>query len=147
MKYFQHSLTDQPTELESLDKLQVEKSEALKYLLHVYPQETTFGDKKYDYCRLKLMARRHLEHKKKVSKREIEMRTDLELRAKEERERQKRKCQKQLREKGLQPLHRKRPMFIWKSMRIQARPEHERQREGTTSFTFSYMHTAPKLEW
>ena len=31
----------------------------------VYTQETTFGTWKYDYCRLKLMAQRHLEQKMK----------------------------------------------------------------------------------
>ena len=40
---------------------------------------TTFGDKKYDHCRLKLMAQRGLEQKKSrilISKREIETRTE-----------------------------------------------------------------------
>ena len=55
--------------------MQVEKSEELKYLLHFYTRETTFGDKKYDNCRLKLMVQRHLGQKKK---REIETRTGLQ---------------------------------------------------------------------
>ena len=57
------AITDRPTDsmLESLYKMQVERSEELKYLLQVHAQEMTFGDKKYDYCRLKLMAQRHLE--------------------------------------------------------------------------------------
>ena len=53
--------------LESLYKMQVEKSEELKHALHVYTHETSFGDKKYDYCRLTLMAHRHLEQKIKES--------------------------------------------------------------------------------
>ena len=47
--------------LESLYKMQVE------YVLHVYVQEKTFGDKNYDYCRLKLMTQRHREQKIKDS--------------------------------------------------------------------------------
>ena len=39
--------------LEALYRMQVEKSEELKYVLQVYAQETTFGDKKYDDCRWK----------------------------------------------------------------------------------------------
>ena len=42
--------------------MHVDKSEEMKDLLQVYAQETTFGDKKYDDCKLKLMAQRHLEH-------------------------------------------------------------------------------------
>ena len=42
-------------------KMQVENFEALAYLLQAYAQETTFGDKKCDYCRWKLVAERHLQ--------------------------------------------------------------------------------------
>ena len=35
---------------------------------------------------------------------------------------------------------------IWRFVRIQARPEQERPRKGTTSFTFSDRITAPKFE-
>ena len=35
-------------------------------MLHIHAQETTLGNKKYDYCRLKLMAQRHFEQKIKV---------------------------------------------------------------------------------
>ena len=61
------AVTDRPTDsiLESLYKIQVEKSEELKYLLQVYAQDTAFGDKRYDCCRLKLMVQRHLEQKSK----------------------------------------------------------------------------------
>ena len=38
--------------LESLYKMQVEKSDELKYLLQVYAEETTFGHKIYDDFRL-----------------------------------------------------------------------------------------------
>ena len=54
-------------------------------------------------------------------------------------------AKKQLRRR-LHPLDHDRPMFIRRSMRIQARPEPERQREGTTSFTFSDRFTAPTFE-
>ena len=47
--------------------MQVEKSEALTCLLRVDTQDTTFGDKEHDYCRLKLVAHRHLEQKKQDS--------------------------------------------------------------------------------
>ena len=52
------AVTDRPTDntLESLYRMQIEKSEELKHVLQVYAQETTFGDKKYDDCRLKLMV-------------------------------------------------------------------------------------------
>ena len=43
------------------------KSEELWYLLQVHAQETTFGVKKFFYCRLKLMAQRHIEQKIKDS--------------------------------------------------------------------------------
>ena len=48
------AVTDRFTDnlLESLYKMQVEKLEGLIYLLQVYAQETTFGDKKYDCCSL-----------------------------------------------------------------------------------------------
>ena len=50
--------TDRPTDsiLESVHKMQVEKSEEMEYLLQVNAQETTFGDKKYDSGRLKIMV-------------------------------------------------------------------------------------------
>ena len=59
--------------------MQVEKSEELKYLLHVYAQETTFGDKKYDYCRLKL-SKDFSNNKSRVLilQRDIETLTDLQ---------------------------------------------------------------------
>ena len=51
------AVTDRPTDsiLECRCKLQVEKSEGLEYLFQIYAQETTFGDKKYDYCKLELV--------------------------------------------------------------------------------------------
>ena len=59
------AVTDRPTDsmLETLYKMQVAKSEELNYLLQVYAPETTLGDEKYDYCRLKVMVQRHLEQK------------------------------------------------------------------------------------
>ena len=60
--YPRQLLTDLLT-TESLHNFQVDSSEALKHVLQVYVQATTFGDKKYDYCRLMLLARRHLEQK------------------------------------------------------------------------------------
>ena len=59
------AVTDRLTDsiLETLYKMQVEKSEGLKYLGQVFSQEATSGDKKCDYCRLKLMAQRHLVQK------------------------------------------------------------------------------------
>ena len=47
--------------------LQVEKSEESKFLVQVYAQETTFGHKKNDYCRLKFRRQRHLVQKIKDS--------------------------------------------------------------------------------
>ena len=45
--------------LESLYKTDVAKSEELKYFfVQVYVQETRFGDKKYDYCKLKLVVQK-----------------------------------------------------------------------------------------
>ena len=149
------AVTDRPTDnmLESLYKMQVEKSEELKYLVQVYVQETTIGDKKYDSCRLQLMAKkRYLVHKNQgfsfqseKSRRGQTCNRSSEQRY-SERNRQIQYAKKQLREKRLHPLDHKRPMFVWWSMRIQARPEHERQRDGTTSFTFAGRFTEPKLE-
>ena len=53
--------------LEICARCKLKKSEDLKYLLQVCAQETTFGDKTHDYCRLKLMAKRHLDNKIKDS--------------------------------------------------------------------------------
>ena len=63
------AVTDRPIGniLVSLYKMQVEKSEELKHALQVYTHKRTFGDKKYDYCRVKVMAHRYLEHKFKES--------------------------------------------------------------------------------
>ena len=47
--------------------MQIEKSKELKHLLQVYAQETTFGHKKSDYCRLELVAQGHLEQNIKGS--------------------------------------------------------------------------------
>ena len=68
------AVTDRLTDntLESLFKMQVEKSQEMKYLLQVF----ALGDKTYNHCRLKLMAPRHLEQKILISKRDIETRTD-----------------------------------------------------------------------
>ena len=55
------------------------------------------------------------------------------------------KCHKQIREERRYPLDHDKPI-MWRSMRIRTWPEQERQREGTTSFTFSDRPTAPKLE-
>ena len=75
--------------LENLYKMQVEKSEELKYLLRVYVLETTLNDKTYDYCSLELMAQRHLEQKIKDSqfkaRNRDEERPATELRSKEKR--------------------------------------------------------------
>ena len=63
------AVTDRITDSiwETLYKMQVEKSEGLKYLLQVYAQETAFGDKMNDYCRLKLKAERHVGQRVKDS--------------------------------------------------------------------------------
>ena len=53
--------------MESLHKMQVEKSKELKLLLQVYARDTTVGDKKCDYCRLKLMVQRIHRSKSKDS--------------------------------------------------------------------------------
>ena len=60
--YPRQLLTDLLT-TERLHNFQVDSSEALKHVLQVYVQATTFGDKTFDYCRLMLLARRHLEQK------------------------------------------------------------------------------------
>ena len=63
------AVTDRPTDskLESLYKMKVGKSKELKHVLQVHAEETTFGDKKYDYCRLKFMVPRRVEQKIKES--------------------------------------------------------------------------------
>ena len=48
-----------------------------------------------------------------------------------------RKCQEQLRERGLHPLHQKRSILIWRCMRIQAWSEQERHWSGTIWFVLS----------
>ena len=42
--------------------MQVDQVVNLKHMLHDHVQETTFGDEKDEYCRLKLMVQRDLEH-------------------------------------------------------------------------------------
>ena len=44
--------------LEILFKVQVEKSEELKYVLQVYARETTSGDKKYDSLQIEMCGRK-----------------------------------------------------------------------------------------
>ena len=50
------AVTDRPTDsiLESRYQIRVDESEGLKYLLQVYAQETTVGDKKCDYCKIEV---------------------------------------------------------------------------------------------
>ena len=50
------------------------------------------------------------------------------------------------RDRSLHPLDHERPMFFWRFVRIQAWTKQERQRKGTTSFTFSDRFAAPKIE-
>ena len=96
-------------QFQSLYKMHVEKSEELKYVLQVYAQETTCGDKKYDYCRWKLMLpktsraeNQGFSFQCERSRRGHICNRSFEQR-KSERKRQ-RQCQKQLREGRLHPL-------------------------------------------
>ena len=91
-------------------------------MLQVYAQETTFVDKKYDYCRLQLMVHRHFEHRNYGFSFQSEKSTRGQTcngssdQRKHKRKRQS-KCQQPLRERRLRPLAHKRPMFNWRSMR------------------------------
>ena len=54
--------------LESLYKMQIEKSEELKYVFEsLRSRGDIFGNNKYDYCRVKLVAQKHLEQRIKDS--------------------------------------------------------------------------------
>ena len=67
--------------LESLYQIRVDESEELKYLLQVYAQETTVGDKKCDCCKIEVDGPKTSRAEKSrilMSKREIETRTDLQ---------------------------------------------------------------------
>ena len=101
-------VTDRPThnKLESLYKMQADTSEELKYLLQVCAQETTFGDTKNDYCRLKLMVQRHLEQKTKDSHFEARNRQTCNRSSEQRKSKRKRQiqCQEQLRERRLHTL-------------------------------------------
>ena len=94
-------------------------------MLRVYAQETTFSDKKYDDCRLKLMAQRHFEQKIKDSHVKARNRDEdrpaigAPSKRKSDTKRQ-RQCQKQFRERRLHTLDHEKPMFIWIFVRIQA---------------------------
>ena len=136
------AVTDRPSD--NMYKMQVEKSDELKYVLQVYAQETTFGDKNDD-CRLKLMAQRLLEVN---SQQEIETMTDLqlELRAMEKRKgKVKTMTKTSPREETARVGSREANVHL----EIRAHScmnQTERQRKGTTSFTFSMRFTAPKFE-
>ena len=137
--------------LESVYRMQVEKSEGSKYLLHVFPQETTVGGKWYDYGKLKLMVQRHLEQKiqgshfkSEKSRRGQTCNWSSSIKGKWKERRI--ECQKQIREERRYQLDHDRPIHVEKHAFFQAWLEQERQREGTTSFTYSDRPTAPKLE-
>ena len=110
--------------LESLYKMQLDRSEELKYLLRVYAQDTTFGNKKYDCCKLKLTAQRHLEQKIKDSHFKtrnrdgdrLAVRAPCNSKAKGNAKKMRKKTREKTASAGSQ-----KPMFIWRFMRIQAR--------------------------
>ena len=98
-EHYQQSLTDF-LKTYWRARLQVEKSEELKDVLQVHAHETTFGNKKHDYCSLNLMISRHLEQKIKYFhfKARIETRTTLANRSSEQRtstRKRQRKCQEE----------------------------------------------------
>ena len=72
-------------------RYKLKNSEEVKSLLQVCAQETTFGDKKYNDCRLKSMVQRHLEQKSDTWRRGRTCKRSSEQR-KSERKRQ-RQCQ------------------------------------------------------
>ena len=104
--------------------MQIEKSEEFKNVLHIYAKETTFGDKKYDYCRLKFMVQGHIEQKITCFHFKARDRDDdrpaigAVSRGKSEKKKQ-RKCQTLLLKKRLHSFDHTRALFIWTSMRIQ----------------------------
>ena len=112
----------------SLYKMQVEKSEELKNFLQVYSRERRCLATRrmfFFFCRLKLMVQSHPSRAENqgFSFQSEKSRPGQCNRSSEEREserRRQRKCQKQLQERRLHPLDHKRPLFIWRNMRIQA---------------------------
>ena len=93
----------------------------MKYLLHVYTEETTFGDNKKDSGRMKLMAQRHLEQKiedchfRGRNRDEDRHATGLPSEGKG-----KEHVKKQVLERRLHMLAHERPMFVWRFVRMQA---------------------------
>ena len=101
--------------LKCLYKMQIAQSEELTYVLQVHAQETTFGDKKYDYCRWNFVAQSHLEHKNQMipmSKRNRDEDTPAVVAPSTGKVKGKGKCQKQVREGRLHTLDHERPMLI-----------------------------------
>ena len=123
------------------------KSEELWYLLQVHAQETTFGVKKFFYCRLKLMAQRHIEQKIKDSHvKEDSPATSAPSKGKAKGKGKEHAKSNSDRADCIRRIINK-PMFVGRCMCFQAWSEQERQRERTTSFTFSDRFTTPKFEW
>ena len=150
-KYSQQSLTDL---LRAYWKVRtrcgLNKSEELKYVLQVYARETTLGDKKYDCCRLKLMAQRHLEHDIKdfhfkARNRDEDRPAIGAARKGKAKARGKDNASKKFQEWRLHPLdHNKATVHLQKHARPSMTQKTKAKR--TTSFTFSDRFTAPKLE-
>ena len=81
-KYCQQSLTELRTTYRRVCTMCNLKSEEFKYALYVYTQETTFGHKKYNCCRLNVdgpKTSRATNQGILISKREIETRADFAM--------------------------------------------------------------------
>ena len=119
-KYYQQSLTDLLTTCWFVwTGCKLKNRKCWDMFLHVYTQETTFGDKKYDYCRLQFLAQRYLEQKI----RDFQFKSEKSRwgqtcnRSSEQRKgerRMQRKCQKLFWERRLHTLDHRRPMFTWR---------------------------------
>ena len=152
-RYYQQSLADFSKAFWTVcTRCKLKKSEDLKYLLQVYAQETTFWLQEVWICgRLKLMAQRHLEQKikdshfKEINRDEDRPASGAPIKVKTK-GKAKYNAKKQLRERRLHTLDHERSMFFWRFVRFETLTKQERQRQGTTSFTFSDRFTAPNFE-
>ena len=133
------SLTDLPTAYWRVcTRCKFEKSEEMKYSLQVNAQERTVGDKKYDYCRLKLMPKDISSKKRKDSHFKARNRDEERLaigapRRGKAKGTGKENAKKNAKRGACIRLDHKRPMFIWRSMRIQSKTR-TRKAKGRDDF-------------
>ena len=130
------------------ERCKLKKSEEL---LQVHAEETAFGDKKYDYCRLKLMAQKTLQ----AENRRFSFQSAKSPRGQTCNESSEQKESKTKRQRQCQNSSVRGDCIRWitkgqcsfgEACAFKHDPNKNGKGNGTTSFTFSDGFTTPKLE-